>query len=393
MGNMTCRAPTSATTCSGTPTGQQLTYDPEGMLSAWQDKPTSPTKVVNYLYDGEGMRVAQQYTSGGTTTTTAYIGEIEEASTTGGTTTTTTYYYAGSDRIALAVNGVFSYLGSDRLNSASVTLAATGTPTASQLYDPYGATRYSNGTMPTDIGFTGQKADAVTGLDYYVSRYYDPSVGQFISTDSALPSNGYNPWGLSRYAYVQGNPETLTDPDGHCWPLCTMIIGAVIGGAIGAATSVVTQAASGHGVNWGQVGKDAAVGAVSGAVAGLAGPEAGPIMMVCAWRYPFGVLWLVITVGGGKPFSVAVALWGVALDRRWRWRWFGGAGFDAAATEGIRSRADGGGDDGGGLHELVGAGDVDAERREDGNDSGQEGDPELAGGIAGLDHVMPPRRI
>jgi hypothetical protein len=35
-GAMLCRAPTSSTTCSGTPTGAQLTYDVEGRLSAWQ---------------------------------------------------------------------------------------------------------------------------------------------------------------------------------------------------------------------------------------------------------------------------------------------------------------------------------------------------------------------
>lgn len=272
-GNMICRAPTSATTCSGTPTGQQMTYNAAGILDSWQDQPT-PTKTVNYLYDGEGTRVALQVSNGGTTTTTAYIDDIEEVQT-GGSTSTTTFYYAGSMRIAQAVNGVFTYLANDRLGSPVAVFNANGVAVAQQLYGPYGATRYSSGAMPTDIGFTGQHADAITGLDYYESRYYDPTVGQFTSADTALPESGYNPWGLSRYAYVQGNPETLTDPDGHCWPLCTMIIGAVVGAAIGAGISIATQAASGHGVNWHTVAKEAAVGAVSGAVSGLAGPGAG----------------------------------------------------------------------------------------------------------------------
>ncbi len=43
-----------------------------------------------------------------------------------------------------------------------------------QLYSPYGASRYNTGTLPTSIGFTGQRADSVTGLDYYNARYYDP---------------------------------------------------------------------------------------------------------------------------------------------------------------------------------------------------------------------------
>jgi RHS repeat-associated protein len=278
-GNLTCRAPTSAVTCTGTPaTGQALTYDAEGRLAAWQNAQSSPTSTASYLYDGEGNRVEAVTSAGGVSTSTVYLGNTEEVATTGGTTTTTTYYYAGSLRIALAVNGVISYLATDLLGSSSVALNSTGTTTAAQLYAPYGGVRYASGTIPTDYGFTGQKSDAAsTGLDYYVSRYYDPVVGQFVSPDSTLSQNGYNPWGLSRYAYVQGNPETLADPDGHCWPLCTMIVGALIGAAVGAGISIVTQVASGQSINWGEVGTQAAVGAVSGAIAGLAGPEAGPL--------------------------------------------------------------------------------------------------------------------
>lgn len=85
-GNMICRAPNNATTCSGTQTGQQLSYDAAGRLTSWQNQPSSPTSTVNYLYDGSGNRVAMQATVSGTTTTTAYIGSIEEVQTTGSTT-------------------------------------------------------------------------------------------------------------------------------------------------------------------------------------------------------------------------------------------------------------------------------------------------------------------
>ena len=62
--------------------------------------------------------------------------------------------------------------------------------------------------MPTAKGFTGQRADALSGLDYYGARYYDAVAGQFTSADTVAS-------GLSPYAYVKGNPETLTDPTGH----------------------------------------------------------------------------------------------------------------------------------------------------------------------------------
>ena len=62
-GDMVCRAPSSATTCAGaSPTGQQLTWDVEGRLAAWQNTPTSPTTTAQYLYDGAGQRVVQQVT-------------------------------------------------------------------------------------------------------------------------------------------------------------------------------------------------------------------------------------------------------------------------------------------------------------------------------------------
>ena len=96
-----------------------------------------------------------------------------------------------------------------------MSLSASGSAQASQLYAPYGSLRYSQGTMPTDYGFTGQRNDVTSGLQYYGSRFYDPSAGQFVSVDTVLPGAGYDPLGLSRYAYVEGNPVARTDPSGH----------------------------------------------------------------------------------------------------------------------------------------------------------------------------------
>lgn len=214
-GNMSCRAASTSTTCNGTQTGAQLVYNNDGQLASWQNQPNSPTSTAAFLYDGQGNRVAQQATSGGSTTTTAYIGGVEEDATTGSSTTKTTYYYANGQRFATAVNGSFSYLASDGLGSANVTLTAGGTVTASVLYAPYGSARYTSGTMPTDHGFTGQIADSTSGLDYYGARYYDPVAAQFTSADTVLPGSGYDVWGLSRYAYVGGNPINRTDPTGR----------------------------------------------------------------------------------------------------------------------------------------------------------------------------------
>ncbi len=151
-------------------------------------------------------------TQEGTTTLTAYIGSAEEVQTTGDSTQTTTYYTVAGMRVAANVNGTFDYFGYDALGSQVVVLNSSGTIIGSHLYGPYGNPRYSTGTLPTSIGFTGQQTDSVTGLDYYVARYYDPVVGVFLSPD-VVQGNGA---GMDPYAYVSGNPETLTDPTGNC---------------------------------------------------------------------------------------------------------------------------------------------------------------------------------
>ncbi|WP_161977886.1 RHS repeat-associated core domain-containing protein [Dictyobacter kobayashii] len=82
---------------------------------------------------------------------------------------------------------------------------------AVQLFSPFGATRYSDGTMLSPFNFTGQRLDTQTGLLYYGARYYDATSGRFISADT-VETNGS---GLDPFAYVKGNPETATDPTGH----------------------------------------------------------------------------------------------------------------------------------------------------------------------------------
>jgi RHS repeat-associated protein len=204
--------------------------------------------------------------------------------------------------VALAVNGTFSYLGADVLGSADVALDATGNAQAATLYGPYGGTRYSSGTMPTDYGFTGQHSDSTTGLDYYVARYYDPLAGQFTSPDTTLPGDGYDLWGLSRYAYVEGNPTTRTDPSGHC-PFCIgFVVGAIVGAAISYGTQVYNNYQSGNpnpwtDVNLAQIGESALVGGVIGATGGAAGAAVASALEGSS---------ALVAIGGGAVAGAAI---------------------------------------------------------------------------------------
>jgi RHS repeat-associated protein len=129
------------------------------------------------------------------------------------------YYYAGAQLMAMRVltgttGNTLYYLHSDHLGSTSVTTSITGTVLARQSYTPYGSVR-SGGGLPTDIGFTGQRAESGLGsLMFFNARFYSPLVGRFVSADSIVPEPG-NPQSLNRYSYGLNNPSRFTDPSGH----------------------------------------------------------------------------------------------------------------------------------------------------------------------------------
>ena len=49
---------------------------------------------------------------------------------------------------------------------------------------------------------------------YYGARYYDATIGRFISPDTIIPYP-FNPQSLNRYSYCRNNPLKLVDPSGH----------------------------------------------------------------------------------------------------------------------------------------------------------------------------------
>jgi RHS repeat-associated protein len=69
--------------------------------------------------------------------------------------------------------------------------------------------------------FTGKERDTESGNDYFDARYYSSAMGRFMSPDwSAVPvpipfADITNPQTLNLYAYVQNNPLTRFDSDGH----------------------------------------------------------------------------------------------------------------------------------------------------------------------------------
>ena len=71
----------------------------------------------------------------------------------------------------------------DERGNVAQRLNAAGTPTSSSMYDAYGA---SAAVSPDPFGFGGQfgyYTDSETGLQLCQHRYYDSSVGRFLTRD------------------------------------------------------------------------------------------------------------------------------------------------------------------------------------------------------------------
>jgi len=112
--------------------------------------------------------------------------------------------------------------------------------------------------------FTGKPVSPTTGLYYDYQRWYDPSIGRFISQDSD-PGYRSDPQSLNPYLYVENTPTTYTDPTGEC-PWC---IAALIGAGIGAAVGYGWCVAETEGWTSSACGEAALGGAVVGGLAGL----------------------------------------------------------------------------------------------------------------------------
>ncbi|MDD3400148.1 MAG: RHS repeat-associated core domain-containing protein [Eubacteriales bacterium] len=81
---------------------------------------------------------------------------------------------------------------------------------------------YGTGTLATSLGqnqpfrYRGYVYDTETGWHYLQSRYYNPEVGRFISSDVLL-STGQGVLGHNSYAYCLNNPVNMSD-EGGCRP-------------------------------------------------------------------------------------------------------------------------------------------------------------------------------
>ena len=193
-----------------------------------------------YAYDGMERRVESIESS---TTFYAYLGTetLYESVVSGAKTD---YVYAASLRIAKVSGTTTSYYHPDALGSTRL-VTTTGnkgvTVVFSDNYQPYGQ---DNGT-PTGsetYKFTGKPYSTASNLYYYYSRWYNPTIGRFISQDPKGPKLTI-PETFNQYIYVSDNPTINIDPTGEDWLSILSSVGTTLWNGLQAAGNTIVQGA------------------------------------------------------------------------------------------------------------------------------------------------------
>ncbi len=219
-----------AVTAAGT---NSYTYDANGnMLAAtvsvnktfvWNNNNKLESVTVGedttiYLYDHAGKRIEKSGPSG----ITKYFGALAELK----DGVLIKYYYAGPILVAKKDSGGTYWYHSDHLGSTRLITDINGAEANTYDYAAYGETVNETGSVENERGFTGHVNDPDTGLIYMGARYYDATLGRFISADTVVPDPA-NPQALNRYSYVLNNPINNTDPTGHA-PVAAAVVTALV---------------------------------------------------------------------------------------------------------------------------------------------------------------------
>jgi RHS repeat-associated protein len=212
-------------------------YDAEGRVCAVQYPVIAGLPgTIGYVYDAEGRRVAKGTISSFNCNfdpsnpnsfqeTHGYqLGPNGEqiAETDGAGNWLHTKVFANGQLIATYDSqGVHFHL-TDWLGTRRVQADYQGNLESTYQNLPFGEMIPANQSLgATEHFFTGKERDSESGLDFFGARYYSANMGRWISPDWGAKEEPVpyakldNPQTLNLYGYVQNNPLSRADPDGH----------------------------------------------------------------------------------------------------------------------------------------------------------------------------------
>ncbi len=196
------------------------TYDAENRIIQVDSGSTA-----TYVYNENGQRVRKS-TAPGAFTEFFYGPNGLVQSVCNGSGWPAEYVFAGSRLIADYTNGTTDFVLTDYLGSTRLMTGVNQAVLSNMDYMPFGQ-QIAGGSATTDK-FTGQEYDSESGLYQFPFRYFESSMGRFLTPDPAglAAADPMNPQSWDRYAYVTNNPLSVTDPlglfppcpaYGNCW--------------------------------------------------------------------------------------------------------------------------------------------------------------------------------
>ena len=168
---------------------------------------------ITYGYDAENNRISQtengvktEYVVDSVNKLTRILTSEKEGD--------TTYYIHGAGLLAQENDGEYLIYHFNNIGSTEAVTDIDGKTVETFDYGPYGelTSKNKNGIIFLYNGEYGVVTDG-NGLYYMRARYYNPEIKRFINQDVVVGTITESPT-LNRYAYVNGNPISLTDPFG-----------------------------------------------------------------------------------------------------------------------------------------------------------------------------------
>ena len=251
--------------------GESITYDASGnptnylgatlvwegqRLKSYTPKASSSGHANSYVYSYDENGIRTRKTIGNTVTDYYYngtllMGTVKTTTNSDGSTTTSKLrfsYDADGKVVAVNYNGNYYYYLRNAQSDIVKLIDKTGATVVEYRYDSWGKLLSTSGSLASTLGknnpfrYRGYVYDEETGFYYLQSRYYNPEVGRFISSDVLL-STGQGVLGHNAYAYCGNNPIVREDTQGNLWGLIAAAVGAVVGVVSKVVTDVVSSVA------------------------------------------------------------------------------------------------------------------------------------------------------
>jgi len=164
-----------------------------------------------------------------------------------------TYIWLHGNIVGFVKGGVLYYVLNDHLGRPEIIYKRDSASSTSLVWRAknlaFTRSVVTNSIGDFNIGFPGQYYDEESGLWYNWHRYYDASIGRYLTSDPIGLRAGTN-----TYAYAQGNPVRYIDPFGLVVTVNSRSVRGTFG--LGAHTSVNITTSDGRSVTYGSYNVD-----------------------------------------------------------------------------------------------------------------------------------------